>query len=63
MANCRLCNGSGSVEIKKERPCPRCGGSGQGNSTGGMCQKCSGLGTVNTTETRTCPRCNGSGED
>ncbi len=59
MANCRACSGKTTVDVNVN--CPRCAGSGQGNSTGGMCQHCSGQGKV--TETRTCPRCNGSGED
>ncbi|MCC7435359.1 MAG: J domain-containing protein [Methanoregulaceae archaeon] len=61
MDACKSCDGTGTVQLRANRECLNCGGSGRTRNVfglGGPCPVCSGTGR---TTMESCPTCQGSG--
>jgi len=61
MDACKTCDGIGQVQLRTERTCPMCGGTGQTKGILGMRQVCQTCGGSGVTSIEACPTCKGSG--
>jgi chaperone protein DnaJ len=61
MDACKTCDGVGQVQLRAERTCPMCGGTGQTKGMLGMRQVCQNCGGAGMTNAEACPTCKGSG--
>ncbi len=61
MDACKTCDGLGQVQLRTEKTCPMCGGTGQTKGMLGMRQVCQNCGGTGSTSMEACPTCKGSG--